>query len=192
MSEVEETAAPDSLAALRNPYLRALALGQMASAMGTQFVTLAIGWELYDRTSDPWVLGLVGLFEVAPVFFVMLPAGDAADRFARRNVAMVAYGLLSLAAVGMTFASWSQAPIELFYGLLVVIGGARAFASPSVETMLPQLVDRRQLANAQAWLISSWQISSISGPAIAGLLIALFGTPPGPISSRPAASSCSW
>src|SRR5215213_10312691 len=143
----------------------------MAAAMGTQFISVAIGWELYERTNDPWALGLVGLFEVLPVLVLMIPAGNAADRFPRRNVGIVAYSLLSLSALGLTFISWTQAPIELVYGLLVIIGGARSFASPSVESLLPQLIERRLYGNAQAWLVSTGQLSSISGPAIGGLLI---------------------
>jgi MFS family permease len=150
-------------------------VGQIASAMGAQFIAVAIGWELYERTGDPWALGLVGLFEVAPVFLLMLPAGHAADRFPRRNVAMASSVLFALAALGLTYVSWNQLPVEIIYGLLVVIGAARAFASPSIETLLPQLLDRRQFANAQVWMVSSFQISSISGPALCGLLIALFG-----------------
>ena len=166
----------DAFDALRNPYVRAFALGKVASYMGAQIISVAIGWELYERTGDPWALGLVGLFEVLPVFLLMIPAGNAADRFPRRNVGIVAYSLLSLSALGLTWISWSQAPVELVYGLLVVIGGARSFASPSVESILPQIIDRRQFGNAQAWLVSTGQLSSVSGPAIGGLLIAAFGS----------------
>ena len=81
---------------------------------------------------------------------------------------MLGYGLFALAALGLTLVSWLQAPVELMYALLVVIGSARAFASPSVDSLLPQLVPRRQLANAQAWLASSGQFSSIGGPPLGG------------------------
>jgi MFS family permease len=166
----------DSIAALRNPYVRAFALGKVASYMGAQIISVAIGWELYERTGDPWALGLVGLFEVLPVFVLMIPAGNAADRFPRRNIGIVAYSLLSLSALGLTWISWTQAPVELVYGLLVIIGGARSFASPSVESLLPQIIERRLFGNAQAWLVSTGQLSSVSGPAIGGLLIAAFGS----------------
>jgi MFS family permease len=166
----------DGLDALRNPYVRSFALGKIASYMGAQIISVAVGWELYERTNDPWALGLVGLFEILPVVILMLPAGNAADRFARRNVGLVAYSLLTLAALGLCYISWSQAPVELVYGLLVVIGGARSFASPSVEALLPQIIERRLYGNAQAWLVSTGQLSSISGPAIGGLLIAAFGS----------------
>jgi MFS family permease len=165
----------DQFEALRNPYVRAFAIGRVAARLGAQFISVAVGWELYERTGDAWALGLVGLFEVAPVFLLMLPAGHVADRFARRDVAMFAYGLLALAALGLAYVSWTQAPVAVVYGLLVLIGAARAFASPSLDTMVPQLVPRSQLANAQAWLASSGQLSSIGGLALAGFLIALFG-----------------
>ncbi len=57
--------------------------------------------------------------------------------------------------------------------LLVAIGAARTLAAPSMGALLPQLVVPRQLASAQAWLISSGQLASISGPALAGVLLAL-------------------
>jgi MFS family permease len=167
--------APDGLNALRDSRVRAFVLGRMASSLGAQFVSVAVGWELYERTGDPWALGLTGLFSVAPVVLLMVPAGNAADRYPRRDVAMLGYGLFALAALGLTLVSWSQAPVGLVYGLLVLVGAARAFASPSVDSLLPQLVSRRQLANAQAWLASGSQLATICGPPLAGLLIALFG-----------------
>jgi MFS family permease len=176
VSEQHTTSRRDAFDALRNRYVRAFALGKIASYMGAQIISVAIGWELYERTGDPWALGLVGLFEVLPVFVLMIPAGNAADRFPRRNVGLVAYSALALSALGLCYISWSQAPVELVYGLLVIIGAARSFASPSVESILPQIIDRRQYGNAQAWLVSTGQLSSVTGPAIGGLLIAAFGS----------------
>lgn len=165
----------DPFAGLRNPYVRAFAVGRTASSLGMQFISVAVGWELYERTGDPWALGLVGLFEVLPVAFLMIPAGNAADRFARRDVGILAHLLLGASALGLAWWSSNAAPVELVYALLVAIGAARAFSSPSVETILPQLIDRRVFANVQAWLISCGQLSSIGGPALGGVLIAVFG-----------------
>jgi MFS family permease len=176
VSEPHSAHHPDALEALRNPYVRAFAIGKIASSMGAQIISVAIGWELYERTGDPWALGLVGLFEILPVLFLMLPAGNIADRFVRRNVAMGAYSALAFAGVGLTYISYTQAPVELVYALLVLVGSARCIASPSVESLLPQIIERRTYANAQAWLVSSGQLSSISGPAIGGLLIAALGS----------------
>jgi MFS family permease len=172
--------APDTLGALRHPYVRAVAIGRGAARMGAQFIAVAVGWALYERTGDAWALGLVGLVEVAPVVLLMVPAGNAADRFPRRNVAMAAHALLALAALGLAWVAWRQAPVPLVYGLLVLVGAARALAAPAVESLVPQLVPPHQLANAEAWLTSTGQLASISGAALAGGLIALSGseTPP--------------
>ncbi len=165
----------DAYAALRNPYVRSFIVGRIAATIGAQIIAVSVGWELYERTGDVWALGLVGLFEVAPVVFMMIPAGNAADRFPRRNLAMVAYVLQMIASVGLAVVSYLQAPVASVYALLVLIGAARAIASPSVGTILPQLLQPREFANSQSWLISSFQLSSISGPALGGLLIAYFG-----------------
>src|SRR5438552_18922623 len=100
----------------------------MAAVMGVQVMTTAVGWELYERTHNAWSLGLVGLFELLPVLVLMLPAGNAADRFPRRHVAMFALLLLGLAAIGLALVSWRRGPTELIYALLMLVGAARAFA----------------------------------------------------------------
>ncbi len=174
------SARPDALAALRIPFVRAFALGRMAAVIGFQALTVSVGWYLYDRTGSAWSLGLVGLFELAPVLVLMLPAGHMADRFPRRNVAMFAHSLLAVAALGLALVSATDGPIELIYLLLLVVGTARAFASPSVSTLLPQLLRPEQFANVNAWLSTSFELASISGPALGGWLIALGdGSPTG-------------
>jgi MFS family permease len=165
----------DAYAALRNPYVRAFAVGRMVATLAAQFVSVAVGWELYERTRDPWMLGLVGLAQVAPAMVLMLPAGNAADRFPRRTVAMLAYVLTTLSALGLAAVSWLGLPVELVYGFLVLSGIGRAFAGPSTNTLLAQILTPKEFQNAYAWLVSSMQISSISGPALGGLLIALTG-----------------
>jgi MFS family permease len=110
----------------------------------------------------------------------MLPAGHLADRFPRRNLAMFAHSLLAIAALGLALVSSMDGPVELIYLLLLLVGTARAFASPSVSTLLPQLLRPEQFANVNAWLSTSFELASISGPALGGWLIALGdGSPTG-------------
>ena len=175
MESKRSTPTPDALATLRIPVVRAFIVGRAAAAMGMQFVQVAVGWELYERTGDAWALGLVGLVQIAPALVLMIPAGNAADRFPRRNVAMAAHTLAGLAALGLAAVSWLSAPVELVYGLLMLSGGARAFAAPSIAALLPQILKPRQFANANAWLVSSFQLASVTGPAVGGLLIAVSG-----------------
>lgn len=139
-------------------------------------INVAVGWLLYERTADAWALGFVGVAELTPVLFLMVIAGNAADRYPRRNVGIFAHAVLTGAALGLTSLSWSNGPTWMIYLLLMLIGTARAFASPSVNTILPQLLAKEEFNNANAWLSSTFQLAAISGPAAGGLLIAATGS----------------
>jgi MFS family permease len=166
----------DSYAALRHRFVRSFAIGRFAAIGGWQMINVAVGWLLYERTGDPWSLGLVGVFELAPVLLLMVVAGNAADRFPRRNIGIFAHGVLTIAATGLALLSWRDGPTWAIYSLLALIGTARAFASPSVNTILPQLLAPAEFANANAWLSSTFQLAAITGPAVGGMLIAATGT----------------
>ena len=165
----------DSYAALRHPFVRSFAIGRFAAIAGWQMINVAVGWQLYERTGDPWSLGLVGVAELTPVLFLMVVAGNAADRYPRRNIGIFAHAVLTLAATGLALLSWLSGPTWAIYSLLFMIGTARAFASPSVNTILPQLLAPAEFANANAWLSSTFQLAAITGPAIGGMLIAATG-----------------
>lgn len=138
-------------------------------------INVAVGWLLYERTADAWALGLVGIAELAPVLFLMVIAGNAADRYPRRNIGIFAHTVLTFAALGLATLSWRNGPTWMIYALLMLIGTARAFASPSVNTILPQLLAKEEFNNANAWLSSTFQLAAISGPAAGGMLIAATG-----------------
>ena len=91
---------------------------------------------------------MVGLVEIVPVVVLALPAGQAADRFRRRNVAMAAHALLALCAFGFALVSLLQGPIWLIYALLFGTNVAGTFRSPTMDSMLPQLVPQEQFVNA--------------------------------------------
>lgn len=165
----------DSFSPLRVPYVAPVALGRCAAAMSQQIINVAVGWQLYERTGSALSLGLVGLFELAPVVALTLVAGNAADRHSRRNIAVLAQGLLASAALGLALVSHLDGPVWMIYGLLLAVGAARAFSNASIATVLPQLIDRAHFAKASAWMSSAYQFASIAGPALGGLIIAVTG-----------------
>lgn len=170
------TPAPDAYAALRHPVVRAFAIGRFAAICGWQIISVTVGWQLYERTGDPWALGLVGVAELTPVFLLMVLSGNVADRFPRRNIGIFAHSMLTVATVGLALVSWLNGPTLVIYLLLMLVGTARAFAAPSVNTILPQLLEPMVFANANAWLSSTFQLAAVSGPAIGGLVIAATGS----------------
>lgn len=163
------------LSALRHSFVRSFAVGRFAAIAGWQMINVAVGWLLYERTGDPWALGLVGVVELAPVLLLMIVAGNAADRYPRRNIGIFAHSLLTLVAIGLALVTSANGPLWAIYSLLALVGTARAFASPSVNTILPQLLAPAEFANANAWLSSTFQLAAITGPAVGGLLIAATG-----------------
>jgi predicted MFS family arabinose efflux permease len=138
-------------------------------------INVAVGWLLYERTGNAWALGLVGAVELAPILFLMVAAGNAADRFPRRNIGIAAHALLTVAAAGLAIVSAQDGPTWVIYSLLALVGTARAFSAPAVNTILPQLLAPAEFANANAWLATTYQLASIIGPAAGGLLIAATG-----------------
>ena len=173
MSERRVASTGRGFDALRIPIVRNFALGRIVSGLSQQIVSVAVGWELYERTRDPWVLGLVGIFTLAPSLLLMLPAGNWADQYPRRNLAILAGVLTALASVALAVVSWQQGPVELVLAILMLFGAARAISAPAAGTILPQLLEPRLFANVNTWIISCMQISSVIGPAVGGGLIAL-------------------
>lgn len=165
----------DAYAALRNPVVRRFASGRFGAVLGLQILSVSIGWHLYERTSSAWALGLVGATELIPVFLLVPVTGTVADRFSRRRVAALAHTALAAATALMAWATEAATSVTPLYVLLAVVGTARAFAMPAVQTILPRLLSPREFANANAWVSSTFQLAAITGPALAGALIAWTG-----------------
>ncbi|MGD9905370.1 MAG: MFS transporter [Vicinamibacterales bacterium] len=166
----------DAYAALRNPIVRRFAGGRFGAVLGLQMISVAVGWHLYERTASAWALGLVGAIELAPVFLLLPVTGTVADRVPRRRVAATAHFCLALASLGLATVTWRDLPVAVIYALLAVVGTGRAFAMPAAATILPRLLTPAAFANANAWISSTFQFAAVTGPALAGALIALTGT----------------
>ena len=95
----------DPYAALRVRNYRLYLIGSLVANLGSQMLTVAVGWELYDRTGSAMALGWVGLVEFVPFILFALPAGHLADRFARQRLLAAAHSILALAALGLAVVS---------------------------------------------------------------------------------------
>ncbi|HLZ23612.1 MAG TPA: MFS transporter [Ktedonobacterales bacterium] len=163
----------DPYAALRIRDFRLLMLGSFVSHLGWQMLVVAVGWEIYLRTRSPFALGIVGLVEVLPVMLLALPAGHAADRFDRRRVVLLCQILLGGSSLGLALLSAGRGPLALVYPCLVLLGAGMAFSSPASSALMADIVPEQHFANAASWDSSIGQLSSMLGPALGGLLIAL-------------------
>ena len=148
------------------------AVGRSIGVVGRQMLSVAVGWELYERTHSPLTLGLVGLVQVIPVFALFVPGGILADKFDRRFLSAISMTVAAAACAMLAAASWFHLPIAVFYAVLLVLGATNAVQSPASSALLPMLVARTQLARANAIRTTAFEIAAITGPALAGLVIA--------------------
>lgn len=140
---------------------------------GRQMLTVAIGWELYERTSSALVLGGVGLAQVIPLIALFLPAGYIADRYNRKQVVIISQVVLVLASLALTVLSYLHGSLFLIYACLAVMGGAQSFSNPASSALVAQAVPEYAYENATTWRSSVAQLSSVIGPASGGFLIGL-------------------
>jgi MFS family permease len=167
--------AHDPYAALRSGDYRCLLVGSVLASMATEMQRVALGWELYQRTNDAAALGLVGLVQFLPVFVLSLPAGHAADRFSRKGLLAAAQCLMAAASLGLALLSAWQGPIPLVYLCVLGAGVGQAVSSPARWALVPQVVAERDIGNAITWNTSGWQVASMAGPALGGMVMALTG-----------------
>jgi len=162
----------DPYGALREPsFVRYLA-GNVLSTFGQQMLTVAVGWEVYERTGSALALGTVGLVQVLPVLALALPAGQIADRFDRKRVLMISMLLAAAAALGLGITSFRAGAVGWIYAWLFLTGVSRAFQGPAKGAMLPQVVTRERFENAVTWNSGGWQLAAVLGPAAGGAMIA--------------------
>lgn len=163
----------DAYASFRQSNFPRYLSGNLISTAGMQMQAVAVGWELYERTGSAFALGMVGLVEVLPLIILALPAGHVADRYSRRRVLMWAQLVFTVSSIGLAAVSLEHGPIALLYVLLFCGGIARTFQGAAKGSLLPQIVAPSQFANAVTWNSAGWQIASVIGPALGGLLIGL-------------------
>ncbi len=165
-------------AAFRHPEFRRFVASWSFANLGAQMLGVAVGWQVYAISHRAIDLGYVGLVQFIPAFALSLPAGHAADRFDRARVvascnlalAACAAALFAIAAAGVS----SLAPIYL---VLFLVGVARSFDGPAGQSLVAGLVPAEHLANAVTWTSTVWQVTTIVGPALGGLLYGVFGGP---------------
>lgn len=164
--------ATGAYAILHNRDFACYLTGRLVAAFGQQMLAMAVGWELYERTGSALALGFVGLAQMIPMIVFTLPAGHVADHSNRKHV--VVWMTLSLAGVSLalTLISAWRLPVFWIYFCLFIAGTVRTFLWAASASFLPQLVARGELARAVNWSTSTFQLSSILGPAAAGAVLA--------------------
>ena len=163
-------------AAMRHPNYRRYWFGQMGSLIGAWMQSVALPWLVLDLGGSPIQLGLVMAFLFGPAMFLAPIGGVLADRLDKRRTLLAVNAVAMLQATTLFLLALSGS-IEIWhvYLLGLVAGVVNAVEMPVRQSFVAELVPRRDLTNAIALSSTSFNLSRVIGPAIAGLTIAAFG-----------------
>jgi MFS family permease len=162
--------------ALAHRNFRILWLAALGSTIGTWMQTYAQSWLIFQRTQSTFYLGLDGFLGQLPIILFMLIGGVVADRYDRRRLLtgsqyVQAFSAMSLAILVFT----DQITVPLIFMLSFISGCGQAFGGPAYQALIPQLVPRRDLANAIALNSTQFNLSRVLGPAAGGFVLATIG-----------------
>ena len=155
--------------------------------------SVAIGWQIYALTHRPLDLGLAGLAQFLPSICLFTFTGHAADRFPRQRIIQACYaGFTACSCLLLAFTVLGLRSAYPIYAVLLLNGTVRAFQGPAGQAFIPLLVEREHFPNAVAWASSLFQVATIVGPMMGGVLYGLASTPYIVYGSAAAASAAAF
>jgi predicted MFS family arabinose efflux permease len=167
---------PAALRAFRHRDFRLFWFGQLVSNTGSWMQAVAQAWLVLELTNSPFLLGVVGALQFAPMLVLSFFAGALADRLPKRRLVMVSQSVLFaqalLLAVLVRFGRvefWHVAVLALLYGV------ANTVDMPTRQSFVVEMVGRDDLMNAIALNSAVFNAARVVGPALAGLAIAHWG-----------------
>lgn len=172
---------PDPFAALRYKEFRSFLGMRFFFTLAYQMQAVVIGYHIYDLTHDPLKLGLVGLCEAIPAIGIALYGGYIADKSEKRGLLIKIFSGVWFASVLMLIITSKYLHLKedlivlIMYGLVFCIGLARGFFGPATFSLMAKIVPKELYPNSSTWNSSSWQMATIIGPLVGGLVNWLWG-----------------
>jgi MFS family permease len=136
---------------------------------------VAINWHVYLLTKSALALGTVGLVRVVPIILCSLVGGVVADAVDRKRLMFVTQALMMLSACALAAATWfGLESVWPIYVLTALAAAATAFDNPARQALMPMLVPAEEFPNAVSLWMIVFHLSTVIGPALAGLLLSLY------------------
>jgi MFS family permease len=176
------SATPSEIHPLSIPDFRRYWLARFMAVLATMGMVVVIGYQVYDIARSDYgmsikqaslQLGLLGLVQFVPLALLTPVAGWAADRWERRTVARLANSVDMLVALALGWYTYSDAlTLPILFTFAALHGVARVFVGPAMSAIAPNIVPPTSLPRAIAMSSIAWQVGSVIGPAVGGLLFA--------------------
>jgi MFS family permease len=151
--------------------------GWTVSLVGDGFFLVAIAWQVFDLWNTPTALAIVGVAETVPIVAFVLVGGVVTDRFERRKV-LIASSALRGACVALLGVLAISGTIELWHVFVIAVffGAGQAFQGPAAGAIVPDLVPKHLLVQANSLSQFVRQLSfALVGPALGGIVVHQFG-----------------
>lgn len=167
-----------TFSAFRSVNYRYFYMGQTVSLIGTWARTYALGWYTFETTHSEFLLGMISVLNSLPIFLFAVYSGSLADRFPKIRIFTLTswFSLLSSLLLGILL---FRGPVGINTLLIFAAcwGTATAFEMPARQTLMVELVGKKDLVNAIALNSAMVNSTRVVGPAIGGLLYAIFRGP---------------
>ncbi|MFN6935245.1 MAG: MFS transporter [Tsuneonella sp.] len=160
---------------------RAYFLSRLLGTIAISAQSIIIGWQVYtiaretmDIKQSALLLGLIGLVQFVPLFMLTPVVGLVADTYDRRWIVRWTTLLLTFNAALLGYMTWAgNLSLPLLFIAAMFVGIARAFSGPAYSALAPNLVPREVLPTAIAVSSMAWQVGTIAGPSVGGVLYAI-------------------
>ncbi len=165
--------------ALSHPQYRRYLVAQLSTGVGFWMMRLTQDWIVLDLTGGSGIaVGIATALQFIPFLIITPWAGVLADRFSRRALMIAAHIGLTIAALALLLAVLTgTANLAVVFILAALTGVMAALDQPARQAMVGELVGEDHLVNAVALNSVAFNLARITGPAMAGILIASTGTP---------------
>jgi MFS family permease len=178
MAIASGTSTPNQRIAFTYPSFTLYQVARFCIVLATEMQSVAVGWQVYEITKRPLDLGLVGLAQFLPGIIFLPLSGYTADRYHRSKVLTMGYAALAIcSALLLTYTLRGARLVYPIYVVVGLIGVARAFTGPASRAILPLLIPEEHFQGAFAWGATFFQIATILGPAVGGLVYTIFRGP---------------
>jgi len=159
------------------PVYRNFWLGMFGAVCGFQVLMFGQFWLMHELTRSPLYLGYVGMANAIPALILNLIGGVVADRADKKRLIVITQ-ILSTSLVVLLGLLTVLDIVRVWHVMTIaaVAGAINAFNQPARQALYPYLIDRHALPSAVALNSAVWSSNRILAPAVAGLLIASFGT----------------
>jgi MFS family permease len=146
--------------------------GELVSILGTQLTAVAVPFQVYTLTHSSLAVGLASLAQVVPLLVGSLVGGVVVDVVDRRRLLLVVGALMGLCSAGLALNADLGPQLWPLFVFPALTAGLSGFDEPARSAIVPNLVDRSEVATANAMFQALFQIGLVVGPAAAGLLLA--------------------